>query len=248
MIQRFCLLCLVSIFFNAQLWGQSSPQAAEAKGIQLGIHLDGITYRGDYLEGAGSMRVQPGGHLTIQSARRRSLKFQAALGFGEVSEQTDGTINLQATPSFFTTPFWYGNLGISWQPNLGRFTPILTLGAGLIHFSPRDQQGRTLQPRRQTRAAGEDYNPIIPQLPASLGVAYQINQQLAASFSYSYRFVPSDFLDNVGQSGPQPGFDALQSLSLGLRLTISPNPSSQTPSEPSLAEPLPPQDVMSLNP
>lgn len=249
---RFCLICLLALALccRVDLYGQARPKPAEERGIQLGLSLDGIAYRGDLSEPGSSLRIQLGGHLMLQSAKSAPLKAQACFGFGQVMEQADGPVQINHTPAFFQTRFWYGDLRVSWQPMPGRrWQPMLSLGAGLMQFTPRDQTGRNLSTRPQTREPGEDYNAIIPQLPAQVGLFCQLTPLVAIGASYTYRFVPSDYLDNLGNRGSRPGFDALQALSLHMRLSIgaqAPQSAAPAPAEPTPA-PLP-GEVMTLHP
>jgi hypothetical protein len=245
LMMRRAYLLVLTLLLSMGLRSQSPPAEGEAvHGIRLGIGLDGVSYQGDWHEPGSIPRVQLGGHLLIEGAKPAALKVQACFGFGQVTGQADGPANFNAPSVFFQTRFWYGDLRVSWQPTLGqRWQPMLSLGAGLMHFSPRDDQGRPLSSRTQTRDPGEDYNAFIPQLPIQAGIQYAITEQVAFGLQYTYQFVPSDYLDNTGNRGRQPGFDALQSLGLTMRVTIgdkAPSAGSPPPTqEPAPTKPTP---------
>ena len=52
----------------------------------------------------------------------------------------------------------------------------------------------------------EKYNTAVPQLPVTAGAKYKINDIMDVSIDYTYRFTPTDFLDNIAQLGEKTGF------------------------------------------
>ncbi|MEO1450955.1 MAG: hypothetical protein AAFV07_15605 [Bacteroidota bacterium] len=217
---RFLLLagCLLAFSLASAQRGQQVPQ--------IGLGATAITYAGDFTDPETQFqRVYPGFDLILRSAQDRRFASQLTLGTGRFVEQFDG--NVPPTPpdvelpDFVDTRFLYGDLRVYYHP-VPEFVvdPFIGVGAGLIYFTPRDKDGRLLTRNSATRAEGERYNPIIPQLPIQGGVRFRLNDFLKLGTAYTYRFVPSDYLDNIGNLGTRSGFDALHAVQLTLWVNL----------------------------
>lgn len=202
-------------------WAQRGRQVP-----QIGLSATAIAYAGDFTEAETQFqRIYPGFDLCLRSAEDRHLAAQLTLGTGRFVEQFDG--NVPDTPpdvelpDFVDTRFLYGDLRVYYHP-VPDFVvdPYVGVGAGLIYFTPRDVEGRLLTRNSATRAEGERYNPIIPQLPLQAGFRFRLNDFLKLGTAYTYRFVPSDYLDNIGDLGTRSGFDALHAVQLSLWLNL----------------------------
>lgn len=240
-----CLLLLCTIVVHAQ----TQPQPPAQRGVQISVGFDGINYQGDFSSDTRNWRVTPGLHLSLQAAKDGAIKLRAQLGIGQFDGQVDSLPAIGEDPQFVSTRLIYGDLGIRWQPMLGdRWQPWLSVGAGLIQFTPQDGQGRDLSSRVQTRDPGEDYNAIIPQVPLQAGLNVWLTPQLAVGLSYTYRFVPTDYLDNVGNRGTRSGFDLLQALTLSMTIKLGQG-NAKVQAVPQM-EPrdLPPGEVMTMEP
>jgi len=249
---RIMRLQVIRVLFTLLfLSGISSLFAQSKSGLQLDVSLDAISYMGDYKEeGVRVIRMQPGINLRLSSAKRAPLKVQFNLGTGSFSEQFDtpmlADVGDAEIPSYIVTRFFYGDLRMRFEPfPHAKVSPYLALGAGLIHFKPEDAEGRNLATRPYTRAQGEySYNAFIPQLPIHAGLRMHINERIQMELSYTYRFVPTDYLDNMGEFGARQGFDALQAISLTLGIQIGGHEPSQlgqaVPVSPSPSAPLQP--------
>lgn len=198
--------------------------------LEVGFNFSGISYTGDYSEGNSSLsRVYPGANLSLQSSYPRALKLQMNAGFGKFAEQYDtSSPNIPPgveIPSFIETSFIYGDLRLKYHfLHRGNFQPYLSAGAGVMFFNPTDQDGRKLIRRTNTRLEGEDFNNIVPELPVTAGVQFHLTRQVWMNASYTYRYTPTDYLDNVGLAGENNGFDALHSVQLGIHITLGAKP------------------------
>lgn len=196
-------------------WAQPAP-------VQIGFALTANAYTGDYNEPATAFqRVYPGGHFSLQKENGQALRVALTGGFGTFAGQYEGSFPPLppgvTPPRFVETRFFYGDLRLSYRFFAQKkWQPYLSAGAGLIVFNPRDGEGRRLLMRSDTRVEGEVYNNVIPQLPLTAGLHYRIHPWVRLGLGYTYRFVPTDYLDNVGQLGSQAGFDALHALEIGL--------------------------------
>jgi len=179
-----------------------------------------VAYLGDYFErNSRLLRIYPGFNFQLERYGPQPLRVQLNGGYGQFADQYDQplpTTNQTGLPvTFVQTTFLYGDLRLIWRPwPTASVQPYASLGAGLIFFRPTDRDGRPLIDRNASRPGEEDYNAIIPQLPVSLGARMAIAPQLSAGVGYTFRFVPSDYLDNLGVAGPRAGFDATHHLTL----------------------------------
>ncbi|MEL6649858.1 MAG: outer membrane beta-barrel protein, partial [Bacteroidota bacterium] len=224
------ILCL--LLLPLSLWGQSQRQ------VKVGFGLDGISYIGDLSDPNQKIhRIYPGANLSIQLEGPKRLKLQLNGGFGKFSEQYDD-VRPSNTPgvrvnTFVETSFFYGDLRLKYRfPISQHFHPFLTAGAGVLSFTPRDQEGRFLNDALFTREPDEDYSTIVPQIPFGAGVQARINPAVSISLEYLFRFTPTDYLDNIGRLGTREGDDFLHGLQLSMYITLStppPPPNKQGP-------------------
>lgn len=209
LILSFVLLCSLNV--SAQQKSPGSP-------LQIGLGLSGIAYVGDLSSTATQFqRVHPGGNISLQRVSSRPLDLQVNGGFGNFVEQTESSASSQIN-TFVDTRFVYGDLRIRYRLLLRKkVQPYLSAGAGVLVFSPRDQEGKFLIRNSGTRKDSEEkYNTAVPQLPVSGGIYMKINHIAGISFDYTYRFTPTDYLDNISQLGKRRGFDALHALQLSV--------------------------------
>lgn len=223
------ILCL--LFVPTLLLGQSERQ------VKIGFGLDGISYVGDLSDPNQTIhRIYPGANLSIQLEGPKRLKIQLNGGFGKFSEQYDD-VKPSTSPgvtvnTFVETSFYYGDLRLKYRfPISKHFHPYLTVGAGVLSFTPRDQDGRFLNDARFTREPDENYSTIVPQIPVGAGVQARINPAVSLSLEYLFRYTPTDYLDNIGRLGTRPGHDFLHGLQLSMYITLStpPPPNQQGP-------------------
>ena len=229
---------LITVFvFSCSFFCLSAQDSIPRWPLQAGFSFAGVSYTGDYSEGASSLsRVYPGANLSLQSTHPRPLKLQLNLGFGKFAEQYDtDTPNLPPDveiPTFIETSFIYGDLRLKYHFfHQKKFQPYLSAGAGVMFFSPKDQDGKKLVRRPSSRLEGEDFNDIVPELPISAGVHFHLTRALWIDLSYTYRYTPTDYLDNVGLAGSNNGFDALHAVQLGLQIDLGarPDPDARPP-------------------
>lgn len=221
---KYCLIAFLlgwTALSSNWLTAQDKP-----RGVEVSLGMDGIAYFGDFYErNSRLLRIYPGFNAQLQRYTRGGLGVQLNGGYGQFADQYDQPLPIAdvdgAPLTFVSTRFIYGDLRVAYRLNLGqRWQPYASIGAGLVRFTPRDRDGRLLQNRSATRPDGEDYNAIVPQLPGTLGLRVWLTSSVAAGLAYTYRFVPSDYLDNLGVSGDRPGFDNLQSLTLFLSFSL----------------------------
>ena len=92
-----------------------------------------------------------------------------------------------------------------------KFTPYIFLGVGICHFDPytKDRNGNKvmLQPLG-TEGQGLDAYPdrtpyarTILQVPFGGGIKYAISDKISLGFEFKYRYVDTDYLDDVSNAG-----------------------------------------------
>ncbi|MDX2248587.1 MAG: outer membrane beta-barrel protein [Bacteroidia bacterium] len=213
LLLSFALLCSFSL--TAQSKSAKNP-------LQVGLGLTGIAYIGDLSSRVTQFqRVHPGGNLSLQTETSRPLGLQVNGGFGKFVEQIESQTGTPAN-TFVETRFFYGDLRLRYRFWVNKkFRPYLAAGAGVLVFSPRDEDGKFLIRDGSTRNdAEEKYNTAVPQLPVTGGVFMKINAISGLSIDYTYRFTPTDYLDNISQLGQKKGFDVLHALQVSFYFTM----------------------------
>ncbi len=218
-----CILWTLPVLAMAQL----QPPAKGTRPLKVGLSMSGTMYIGDLTDKETMFhRVYPGSNISLQSEGYRNLRAQLNAGFGRFSEQYDSEppeLPKGIFPvNFVETSFFYGDLRLKYRLLKRReIQPFVSAGAGFLIFSPQDAQGKFLSDAILTRPEGEFYNTAVPQLPFSAGVQARITPLLWLGAEYTYRYVPTDYLDNIGQLGRRPGNDQLHQLMVTVYVNMS---------------------------
>ncbi|MEM6807168.1 MAG: hypothetical protein AAF696_37545, partial [Bacteroidota bacterium] len=92
-------------------------------------------------------------------------------------------------------------------------------------FNPEDLEGNFLIENIFTRLPEEDtYLSLVAQFPLQAGVQLKVNPNLSIGLSALYRFVSSDYLDNISLLGPRSGNDALLTAQAELLFSLGESP------------------------
>lgn len=199
------------------------------KVTRIGFSLNGFAYLGDLNEpGVGIVRVSAGGEISIEAVKPRPLGVSFHGGFGQFTEQWDNPDGQPGT-RFVQTPFLHGDFRVHARAfQTKAFQPYLSVGAGILSFTPKDVDGFPLEEG--------NYNTMIPQLPGSAGLRWQVNPMIGFDLSYTWRFTPTDFLDNIGSEGSRSGFDALHAVNLGISFDLGSGLPNEELSRPSVVD------------
>lgn len=219
------LFCLIPSLLYAQ----------EDRVTRVGFALNGIAYLGDLNEpGLGLRRVSAGGELSIESWKPSVFGVSFHAGFGQFTEQWDNPDNQPGT-RFVQTPYLHGDFRVHARALPQKaFQPFASVGGGLLSFTPKDVDGFPLEEG--------NYNTIIPQFPFTAGARWEVNQMIGFELSYTWRFTPTDFLDNIGSEGSRSGFDAIHAINLGLTIDLGedlPDDPNHRPGPESTPNPVP---------
>lgn len=206
-INAFLFVLLITGFLP-----NSIAQRAD-KVTRIGFSLNGFAYLGDLNEpGLGIVRVSSGGEISIEAVKSRPFGVSFHGGFGQFTEQWDNPDSQPGT-RFVQTPFLHGDFRVHARAfQTKSFQPYVSVGAGILSFTPKDVDGFPLEEG--------NYNTMIPQLPGSAGLRWQVNPMIGFDLSYTWRFTPTDFLDNIGSEGGRSGFDALHAVNLGISFDL----------------------------
>lgn len=223
MIKHPYLLFFTSLLFlfTTPVLGQDTPPP-----LRIGLGFTGNAYRGDLTSETGSIwRAEPGANFSVDLDNQKPLRVQLNLGFGGFTEQADGPLPVAPEGiipnEFVRTTFFYTDLRLQYRFLLhAPIQPYLSVGAGLFSFQPRDAAGNFLGENIFSRLAEEEYLTLIGSIPISAGLEYKLNRSIGLGLEYTYRMTGSDYLDNIGLLGSDPGNDQLHGLQVKLFLTL----------------------------
>mgnify|MGYP006267489001 CR=1 FL=1 len=246
---RQIIACLTLSLSVCTAWAQVNTRP-----LQVGVGLASHRYQGDLTHQEDNpWRMYPGLSVSLQFESTRRLQVALEGGFGKFIEQVDrlsgfpphGPANGMVQPNrFVETNFFYTELRLRLRIlKQGPWQPYLGTGAGLLFFTPLDQQGNFLSDNLLTRQPNETYGTFAPQLPLSVGLRWQMSPRLGLEGEYSFRLLGSDYLDNQGDLGLHSGNDRLHQLRLSVVLTLNGEapaipepPTPVVPSPPLIAE------------
>jgi len=251
----FCVLllvCLLATQLRAQERGGIPP-------LKIGLGMMGFAYVGDMTDDENRFhRVYPGGSFSLQFEGKSFIQPQLNAGLGKFvaeSERVYTGLSDGILPNdFVETSFFFFDLRVRLRfLRKKRVQPYVSVGGGILLFNPKDKEGNFLGENIFTRLEEEElYNTTVPYLPLSLGVQFKLVKAVDIGLEYTYRLIPSDYLDNIGQLGAREGSDRLHSLQvsmfftlgLGKEPSISNSVSSVEPVEPEL----PPEPPIKIDP
>ena len=201
--------------------------------LRVGVGLAGYQYQGDLTDGdENPWRMYPGMGLTLQFESSQRLSLRLGGGFGKIIEQTDRVSTITAPEGiepnqFVATSFFYTDIRLTgWLIRKGPVRPYVGTGAGLLFFTPLDQEGNFLSDNLFSRLPDESYGTFAPQLPLMAGINIKPHPRLTLGLEYTYKLLGTDYLDNLGELGAQAGNDRLQDLVLSVQISL-PNGASQ---------------------
>lgn len=194
--------------------------------MKLGLGFFGATYRGDLTpKGSGWDRFYPGFNASLQFANQKFISPQLNGGFGRfISQNRDqGPVDGIQPNTFVETAFFYVDLRLKARfLRQKKFSPYLSIGAGLLGYTPRDEDNTSLLDDVDTRADGETYGSLTAGFPLSAGFELKLSPIVSLGFEYTNRRSGTDYLDNISQLGSRKGKDRINSITANLFLTFDP--------------------------
>ena len=206
------MLMLTFSFSKGQYFQSENPTISAYFGGGAG------SYFGDLVEKNKFMR-SPSYSFSGGFSYNHNQHFSLSLDFGlsqiKGSDSKNSRADLKARNLNFTSNIFEGNFIVDYNilaiNESRKFTPYVFLGVGFCHFNPytTDRSGQKvfLQPmgtEGQGLSAYPDRKPYAltaAQLPFGGGIKYALSNRLLIQLEYKYRYVNSDFLDDVSNSG-----------------------------------------------
>lgn len=228
----YCLLVISCISAPHLSFTQTKAGAPH-----LGIGWTGLLYKGDLtVNETDYLRIYPGSNIFLQFANQRAFRLRFGAGFGKIVEQSDLRSQTFAeerqTNDYFETSLFYLDLRLMrYFFRKGPVQPYLGFGPSIMFFNPKDQNGNFLIDNIFTREVGEDFATTIFVWPATAGLSFPLSKVLRINADYTYRLNMSDYIDNIGLLGNDPGRDQLHAfqVSFDVRLGVNRKPKEKAP-------------------
>lgn len=201
----------------------TATQAQTRKGdVTASAGYSAHFYRGDF----DSDRAGDGGMFTLSYNTSDRFWLEGRIGFGSYHWQTSSTL-IKKYDDYYGPG---GTFGGSYPGSLAKiesnnqaglttldvtfgyilipnksFTPFISGGFGLVHFTPRNSNEGAPLPNYDKGV----YPSSVASFPLGLGVMVPLADQLALTARYDYRLVFSGFLDDYEFRGENDGLSAL---------------------------------------
>lgn len=179
------------------------------------IMVGASAYNGDLTQQAFSFkRINPAFGFNIKYNTGDFLNIRAGIAFEKVSanDKDNKSPFLQARNLNFKTNILEFDLSFEFlllDPEVYDAYPYLFAGMGIFHFNPYtydDNGAKTYLHPLSTEGEGlpdfgrKNYSLIQPCVPVGAGFKYKINKQIEASFEFGYRWLFTDYLDDVSKT------------------------------------------------
>lgn len=227
-----CMICGSAL----SVFGQDTAKAAP---LQLGVGLTANSYLGDLnYRDDSPLRAYPGINFSLQFDNKKAFGLQVNSGFARITEQNDAAaldgVGEYNPNRFVQTSFFYLDLRLRrYFLRKQKIKPFLAAGIGFVSFNPEDVEGNFLLENIFTRLPEEEnYLTLVAQFPMQAGIQIQLNPTMYLNLSGVYRFVSSDYVDNISAFGRRGGNDALLSAQAELLFSIVGKEKEPTPVQP----------------
>ncbi|MFT3846085.1 MAG: DUF6089 family protein [Lacibacter sp.] len=216
----FSLLTIVMLYSSFSAYAQYEGFRHEG---EFGVQIGTAHYFGDLNPGTRVNRPKIAAGVFFRKQINNYTAFRvgvnyAQLGYSDIYEK-ENEFQIRRNLSFNTNLFEIMVQGdfnfFRFNPtNPGeRFTPYLTLGAGVFNFDPyayldgtkyflrplgTEGQGSALYPNRK------QYSPMAFAFPFGVGIKYAVNSRVNLNFEISNRFTTTDYLDDVSSTFAGP--------------------------------------------
>ena len=206
------MLMLTFSFSKGQYFQSENPSISATFGAGTS------SYFGDLVEKNKFMR-QPSysfsGGFSYNHNQHFNLRLEFAISKIQASDSKNKRADLKARNLNFKSNIFDANFIVDYNllamTESRKFTPYVFLGVGFCHFNPytTDRSGNKvfLQPlgtEGQGLSAYPDrkpYSRTAAQMPFGVGIKYALSSRLLLQLEYKYRYVVSDYLDDVSNAG-----------------------------------------------
>jgi opacity protein-like surface antigen len=206
---KFFLLFTL-IFFTKNLHSQ--------KGFELGGWLGISNYFGDLNTGFNLSRPGLAGGVNYRMLFNDRLAFKSALNYGSVSGndkyssnpfETNRNLSFKSNLFDLTNQFEFNFLPYIHGTSTDYFTPYILAGLNIFYYNPTAElDGKKYSLREygtEGQALGEEYFEFSSGLTVGGGLKWDINHKLSLNLEASYRFIFTDYLDDVSTAYPNIG-------------------------------------------
>ncbi|MBX3102318.1 MAG: outer membrane beta-barrel protein [Bacteroidetes bacterium] len=220
----FLCLLILTAGAPAGVQAQENPSGLRrVPALQVGVGFSGLTYQGDLnWKQETYYRMYPGFRLSAQFDNQKRVSPQLGILLGRFSAENRGlgaTEGVQPN-TYVRTGFMAADVRILIRIlRSSRLRPHVGIGLGLLAYDPKDTGGNTLVTNLNTRMESESYGNLAVQFPLVAGFQYRVNDITAIGVEFCHQGTSTDYLDNIGDLGPRPGNDRLQSLTFSLYIS-----------------------------
>lgn len=174
--------------------------------IQVGTGT--TTYYGDLKHNNNIGRSLNNVNFGVEARLLSKISARAQLSFykisGSDSKAKDSTFAQQRNLSFYANN-WDFNLNAVFYLNEYKgdyfkrlnIEPYVFAGLGFTHFTPKANIFETNITLSDYDTEGKDYNQIALMVPVGMGLKFKINTFMNLNLEATYRYVFSDYLDDV---------------------------------------------------
>ncbi len=192
-----------------------SNQLISQKGYELGGWLGISNYFGELNSGFSLLEPGIAGGVNFRLLFNERISMKTMLSYGTVKGDDGDSYNTfekQRNLSFkspvidFTHQFEFNFLPYIHGSSTDYFTPYLLTGLDIFYYNPQAKlNGKWYSLRElgtEGQALGEEYFEYAAGLVVGGGIKWDINHILSVNLEMSYRFISTDYLDDVSTSYP----------------------------------------------
>ncbi len=202
------------ILFLITILGFSSHLQSQ-KGYELGGWIGISNYFGELNTNFNLLNPGLAAGVNFRLLFNERISMKSSLSYGSVSgddKSSYNTFEQQRNLSFkspiidFTHQFEFNFLPYIHGSSTDFFTPYIFSGIDVFYYDPRTKlDGKWYNLRElgtEGQALGEEYFEYSAGLVVGGGIKWDINHLLSVNFEMSYRFIGTDYLDDVSTSYP----------------------------------------------
>ncbi len=192
-----------------------SNQLISQKGYELGGWLGISNYFGELNSNFSFLEPGLAGGMNLRLLFNDRLAMKTMISYGSVKgddKDSYNTFEKKRNLSFkspiidFTQQFEFNFQSYRHGTATDYFTPYLLAGIDIFYYDPRAKlDGKWYSLRElgtEGQALGEEYFEYAAGLVVGGGLKWDINHVLSMNLEMSYRFISTDYLDDVSKSYP----------------------------------------------
>jgi hypothetical protein len=203
---------LILIVFLFSIYGLNAQ-----KGYELGGWIGVSNYFGDMNTNYSLTDLGVAGGINFRFLYNERIAIKSSLSYGSIKANDENSTNSfekQRNLSFKSILVDLTNqLEFNFAPYIHGssdfFTPYVAVGFDIFYYDPKASYNNKWYSLRELgtegQALGEEYFQYGVGLVTGGGFKWDINHKLSMNFEITYRFVSTDYLDDVSVSYPNEG-------------------------------------------